>query len=66
MARSIYIASAEGYTGKSTIALGLVDLLSSRVQKVGVFRPLARTDAGRDSVLELLLNFTGVDLPYED
>ncbi|HRA51105.1 MAG TPA: AAA family ATPase, partial [Actinotalea sp.] len=39
MARSIYITSAEGDTGKSTIALGVVDLLTRSVQKVGVFRP---------------------------
>ncbi len=66
MARSIYIASAEGFTGKSSVALGLVDLFSSRVQRVGVFRPVARTDTGRDSVLELLLNLPGVDLAYDD
>jgi phosphate acetyltransferase len=65
VARSIYVASPEGYTGKSSIALGLVDLLVGRVKRVGVFRPVARTDAGRDSVLELLLNVDGVDVPYE-
>lgn len=66
MARSIYVASPEGYTGKSNIALGLVELLVRRVQRVGVFRPVARTDRGRDSVLELLLGADGVDLDYED
>jgi phosphate acetyltransferase len=66
VARSIYIASAEGYTGKSSVALGMVDLFSSRVQRVGVFRPIARTETGRDSVLELLLGLPGVDLDYED
>ncbi len=66
MASSIYVASPEGYTGKSNIALGLVDLLVSRVQKVGVFRPVARTELGRDSVLELLLNVDGVELDYDD
>ncbi len=65
MARSIYVASPEGYTGKSSIALGLVDLLVSKVQRVGVFRPVARTEKGRDSVLQLLLNVDGVDLDYD-
>jgi phosphate acetyltransferase len=65
VARSIYVASPEGYTGKSSIALGLVDLLVSKVQRVGVFRPVARTEKGRDSVLELLLNVDGVDIDYE-
>ncbi|MHA7132246.1 phosphate acetyltransferase [Oerskovia turbata] len=42
-ARSIYLASPEGETGKSTIALGVLDLLTRRVQRVGVFRPVTRT-----------------------
>lgn len=71
--RSVYISSPEGDTGKSTIALGVVDLLSRQVQKVGVFRPITRNGAnnlkedskGRDYVLELLLEHDGVDLDYE-
>lgn len=73
--RSIFIASPEGDTGKSTVALGLLDLLTRRVQKVGVFRPVTRSSfAGgpggpggeeRDYVLELLLAHDGVDLTYE-
>jgi len=31
VARSIYVASPEGDTGKSVVALGLVDLLSRTV-----------------------------------
>ena len=63
--RNIYITSAEGETGKSTVALGIVDLLTRRVQRVGVFRPVARSTQQRDHVLELLLAHDGVDLDYE-
>jgi len=66
VARSIYVASPEGETGKSTVALGLVDLLARTVQRVGVFRPVARSTETRDYVLELLLEHDGVDLSYED
>ncbi len=66
MARSIYITSPEGDTGKSTVALGLVDLLTRTVQRVGVFRPVARTVKQRDYVLELLLARDGVDLSYDE
>ena len=66
MARTIYIASPEGDTGKSTVALGLVDLLTRTVQRVGVFRPVARSTEERDYVLELLLAHDGVDLAYDD
>ncbi|GIG30279.1 phosphate acetyltransferase [Cellulomonas marina] len=64
MARSIYVTSPEGNTGKSLVALGLVDLLSRSVARVGVFRPVARS-ADRDHVLDLLLDHDGVNLSYE-
>ncbi|XBH20587.1 phosphate acetyltransferase [Jonesiaceae bacterium BS-20] len=71
--RSVYLTSPEGETGKSTIALGVVDLLAQQVQRVGVFRPITRNGANnrsddiaaRDYVLELLLAHDGVDLSYE-
>ena len=66
MARSIYITSVEGHAGKSTIALGLLDTLSHAAQRIGVFRPVARTSAERDYVLELLLDHDGVDLGYDE
>ena len=45
------------------VALGLVDLLARRVRRVGVFRPVTRSPAGTDKLLELLLDHDGVDLP---
>jgi phosphate acetyltransferase len=66
VAKSIYITSAEGQTGKSTIALGTLDTLSHQVQRVGVFRPIARSTSERDYVVELLLSHDGVDLDYDE
>lgn len=67
MAHSIYLCSAEGNTGKSTVALGTLDTLIHRATRVGVFRPVARSTAERDYVLELLLGHDGViDLAYDD
>ncbi|MEN0022969.1 MAG: phosphate acetyltransferase [Microbacterium sp.] len=66
MAQSIYITSAEGHTGKSTIALGVLDALMRVTPRVGVFRPIARSVAERDDVLELLLAHDGVQLDYDD
>lgn len=62
---SIYVASAEGETGKSTIALGIVNRLSSMVPKVGVFRPITRRVA-RDYILELLLSQSNAGLTYDE
>ncbi|WP_322411590.1 phosphate acetyltransferase [Microbacterium invictum] len=66
MAQSIYITSAEGHSGKSTIALGVLDALSHAASRVGVFRTIARSTDEPDYVLEMLLAHDGVDLAYED
>jgi len=62
---AIYIASPEGDTGKSTIALGIVHRLAATVAKVGVFRPITRLGEDRDYILELLLPQTTAGLSYE-
>jgi phosphate acetyltransferase len=63
--RSVYVTSPEGDTGKSTVALGVLDLLTRRAERVGVFRPVARSTDTADYVLELLLAHDAVDLPYD-
>ena len=64
-ASSIYIASPEGDTGKSTIALGVLHRLAATVAKVGVFRPITRLDEDRDYILDLLLPEATAGLTYE-
>ena len=70
MGSSVYIASVEGYTGKSTVALGVLEQFSRRVERVGVFRPIVRADAGdfggRDYVLDLLTAHDSVSLSYDE
>ena len=63
---SIYIAAPEGDTGKSTVALGLLQTLCASTARVGVFRPIARSDSDTDHILELLLEHTTADLGYDD
>src|SRR5690242_7524240 len=71
MRTSVYVASLEGYTGKSAVALGVLDALSRRVERVGVFRPIVRNDAAtargeRDYVLDLLTAHEADTLPYDE
>jgi phosphate acetyltransferase len=70
MGSSVYVASVEGFTGKSTVALGVLEQLSRRVKRVGVFRPIVRPEAtdgaGRDYVLELLTAHDAVSLSYDE
>jgi len=66
VAQSIFITSAEGHSGKSTVALGVLDALSRATPRVGVFRAIARSTSEADYVLEMLLDHDGVDLAYEE
>ncbi|KUI12956.1 phosphate acetyltransferase [Mycobacterium sp. GA-1285] len=63
---AIYVASPEGDTGKSTIALGILHRLTATVAKVGVFRPITRLGEDRDYILDLLLDHTTAGLSYDD
>ena len=65
MTRSVYIASPEGQTGKSAIAIGLLDTLTREVGSVGVFRPLVHGD-GIDMLGDMLVNQPGINQDYAD
>ncbi|MFT3872574.1 MAG: phosphate acetyltransferase [Nocardioides sp.] len=69
MGRSVYVASLEGNTGKSAVALGVLNALSRRVERVGVFRPVIRTEPSHpehhDAVLDLLVAQDAVHLDYD-
>ncbi len=64
MTKSIYIIAPEGQVGKSAIALGLIEALGREVARVGVFRPIIRSD-GRDGILETLVAQPAVQGDYE-
>lgn len=53
MASSVYVAGLGAGVGKGTVALGLVELLSRQVARIGVFRPLV-PGSGKDPLLTLL------------
>ncbi len=62
---AVYIASAEPETGKSAVALGILEQLSRRVGQVAVFRPIVRSGDDPDYVLQTLLRHGGVSTRYE-
>ena len=55
VAASMYLSSAEPFTGKSALALGLFDLLTRSGGRVVVFRPVVAGDPTTDSVLSVLV-----------
>ncbi|UYG17107.1 phosphate acetyltransferase [Brachybacterium huguangmaarense] len=65
MSHSVYIASPEGRTGKSTVALGVLEALAARSDRVGVFRPVYKPEP-RDYAVDLLISLPAVEQSYED
>ena len=44
MTKTIFIASAEAYSGKSIIALGLMNMLLGKARRIGYFKPIINQD----------------------
>jgi phosphate acetyltransferase len=65
LATSVYVTSAEGHSGKSTVAVGVLEALKGTVGRVGVFRPVARSQQEGDYVLEMLLDRSTAGLTAE-
>ena len=54
MARNLYITAMEPQSGKSVVALGLMELLSARVERLGFFRPIVASAGEPDAEIELI------------
>ncbi len=65
MARSVYVAGVGPGVGKGTVALGLVELLSRQVARIGVFRPLV-SGHHEDALLTLLTTRYPVAAAYPE
>lgn len=65
MANSLYIASLEPRAGKSVVALGLMELLSARIERLAYFRPVVpdRSD-GRSELIGARFPAARVDHAY--
>lgn len=63
MAHSVYVAGVARGAGKSVVALGIAELLSRRVDRLGLFRPLV-ADAN-DRVLTILRERYRIEAPPE-
>ncbi|MDG4475217.1 phosphate acetyltransferase [Thiovibrio frasassiensis] len=54
MAQSVYIVAIGPQSGKSVVALGIMELLSRRLRRVGYFRPIIPSHAAADNNLQLI------------
>ena len=64
MSNKLYIASMEARSGKSVVALGIMELLSRRLNKIGFFRPVI-PDVDRDNNINLISSRYLLEHPYE-
>ena len=65
MSNSLYIGTLGSGSGKTFVLLGVLELLSRRVGKLGLFRPIIRSTDELDNDIELARELFGIDLPYE-
>ncbi|MFZ0529639.1 MAG: phosphate acetyltransferase [Propionicimonas sp.] len=65
MSNSIYVAAPEGFTGKSMVAVGMIEALTRTVTSVGVFRPVVRANA-EDEILTTLVGLPGISQTYAE
>ena len=67
MAKNLYISTTNGRSGKSTIVLGIMQLLLRDLQNVGFFRPIINPEDGeRDHDINLVLSHFYLGMRYED
>ncbi len=68
MTKTIFIATTEPYSGKSIIALGIVNMLLAKARKVGYFKPIINEDprGKRDVDIETIVHHFGLPIAYED
>ena len=65
MAQSVYITAMAAQSGKSVVALGLMEMLSARAERVGFFRPIVSTAGEPDPEIELMRRRYGLEASHE-
>lgn len=44
MTKTVFIATSEPYSGKSLVALGLINMFLCKAKKIGYFKPIINAD----------------------
>ena len=67
MTNAIYISTIEAYSGKSVIALGVVNLLAGKMAKIAFFKPIISSDsAEKDSHIDTVNSHFNLGMDYQD
>ncbi len=65
MLKNLYVATNAPRSGKSLISLGIMEILSHRVERLGFFRPIIRQTQTPDNDIELIRQRYQLQVPYE-
>lgn len=68
MTKNIFIATAEPYSGKSIVALGLVNMLLGKAKNIGYFKPIINHDPRekKDVHLQTIIEHFALPVHYDD
>src|SRR4051812_13929666 len=67
MTKTIFIAAAEPYSGKSLITLGLINMLLGKAKKIGYFKPIINESNGKKEVhIDTVLTHFSLPVVYDD
>ncbi|HZH37503.1 MAG TPA: phosphate acetyltransferase [Flavisolibacter sp.] len=68
MTKNVFIASAEAYSGKSIVSLGLVNMLLGKAKKVAYFKPIINPDPKdkKDVHIDTISSYFSLPLTYEE
>ena len=69
MSKNLYLTAVEQRSGKSLIALGVMELLKRNVKKVGFFRPIINADPQKkeiDNEINMISGYYNLDIEYEE
>ena len=64
--RALYLTSVEQASGKSVVALGLLEALTRAMSRVGYFRPVVRAGGEPDNRIELFRSRYRLDQSYDE
>jgi len=65
MLKNLYIGTTAPRSGKSLVVLGIMELLSRRVERLGFFRPIVRQADATDNDTELVRRRYQLKFPHE-
>jgi phosphate acetyltransferase len=66
MSHNLFLTATETRSGKTVIALGLMEMLLRKINRVGFFRPIVDAEPGQvDASIHLIASFFKLDIPYD-